>query len=146
MDNQQKQSTLHPSQDFFIGQQVIYSGITGEVISTNYHSTHPILVDFGSEREAFTKEGCLYGEDVELFGLEESDKLEQPSEQDTDKAPSLQTFKHIAEWIAKTAQFVDGDWYVGKGFFLNALNIEELHLLYLLKGLEEGTTDVSVGK
>jgi len=143
MNQQDKdKQQLRPFQDFKVGEIVEYAGLIGKVVSTNYHNTHPILVDFNSgEWEAFTKEGCLYGEDVELFRLEESDKpqaSEHTDKQDSNEAPSLQTFTHIAEWVSKTAQFVDGDWYVGKGFLLNTLTTEELYQLYIYKGLEEG--------
>ena len=139
MENTANGQGLRPSPDFKVGEIVEYACLIGKVVSTNYHNTHPILVDFNSgEWEAFTKEGCLYGEDVELFRLEESDKPQQASVEDTNIAPSLQTFTHIAEWVAKTAQFVDGDWYVGKGFLLNTLTTEELYQLYLYKGQEEG--------
>ena len=140
MNQQDKdKQQLRPSPDFKVGEIVEYAGLIGKVVSTNYHNTHPILVDFNSgEWEAFTKEGCLYGEDVELFRLEESDKPQQASVEDTNKAPSLQTFTHIAEWIAKTAQFTEGGWYVGSGLLQSRLTTEELHLLYLYRGLEEG--------
>jgi len=124
-DNQQ----LRPFQDFKIGEIVEYAGLIGKVVSTNYHNTHPILVDFNSgEWEAFTKEGCLYGEDVELFRLEESDN----SQQDEDSA-LFQTFQDIATWIVENTRVYIGAYGVGDKLFYTDTDCDMQALFELYK-------------
>jgi len=131
-DNQQ----LRPFQDFKIGEIVEYAGLIGKVVSTNYHNTHPILVDFNSgEWEAFTKEGCLYGEDVELFRLEESDKpdnSQQGEDSNNEDSVLFQTFKQTAKWLHDNTIMHYGAYEVGStNYFLDSdIYMKALYNLY----------------
>lgn len=81
MDNQQKQATLRPSQDFKPGQRITFRDFDGTVIVSKFpDSPYPIVVKLdGIDYEYYFTPDGRYTQDgtVELFRLEESDKLEQ---------------------------------------------------------------------
>lgn len=159
MNQQDKdKQQLRPSPYFKVGEIVEYAGLIGKVVSTNYHNTHPILVDFNSgEWEAFTKEGCLYGEDVELFRLEESDKPQQASnnEQDSRLFTLLKTTLHSEErTLAEIDKALDEPGVISRGIEMEYENFYNetkacirllRHLISEYQRLEEDTIHVSVG-